>query len=71
MNIISKNRGFIQIVLLAIVIIAALVYFNVDVRGFFENPGIQKFIAILKGAWTNFIVPLFSYLWTSIAGLFN
>ena len=50
--------------------IAALAYFNVDIRGIMANPGIQKFLTIFTGAWNNFLVPLGHYLWTSIANLF-
>ena len=67
----NLNRGFMQIILLAIIIIAALAYFNVDVRSIIENPGVQKVLVILKGAWVNYLWPLFGYLWGSIAGLFN
>lgn len=67
----KKQSGFVQIIILAVVAIAALAYFNVDVRGFFENPQIQKLIVILKGAWVNYLVPLFMYLWTSVVGLFS
>ena len=66
-----KNGGFMQIILLAIIIIAALAYFNVDVRSIIENPGVQKVLAILKGAWVNYLWPLFTHLWTILAGFFN
>ena len=66
----QHDRGFIRIILLAIIVIAALAYFNVDVRGILANPGVQKVIAIFAGAWNNFLVPLGHYLWTSIANLF-
>lgn len=68
---ISKNRGFMEIVLLAIVIIAALAYFNIDLRTIFENPIVQKIGSIFVVAWTEYIKPLFVYLYTSISGLFN
>lgn len=71
MRMISKNRGFMQIVLLAIVIIAALAYFNIDLRTIFENPIVQKIGSIFVVAWTEYIKPLLVYLYTSIYGLFN
>lgn len=67
----SYKRGFTQIIILAIIAIVALAYFKVDVRGFFEDPNVQKVVVILKGAWTNYLMPLFWYLWTSIVNLFN
>lgn len=58
-----------QIVLLAIIIIATLAYFNVDLRTIFENPIIHKIVNILVVMWTSYIKPLFMYLWTSIGVL--
>lgn len=70
----NKNKnGFIQLVLLAIVIIAALAYFNIDLRAIADNllktPVPVKIWAILKGAWVNYLAPLGIYLWGSIKGL--
>lgn len=69
MNKISRNRGFMQIVLLAIIIIAGLAYFNIDLRTIFENPIVHKIVNILIVAWTAYIKPLLIYLWTSIGVL--
>jgi hypothetical protein len=46
---VSSKRGFMQIVLLAIIIIAALAYFNIDLRSVFENPIVQKIWNIFVG----------------------
>lgn len=67
----NQNRGFMQIVLIAIVIIAALAYFNIDLRTIFENPIVQKIGSIFVVAWAEFVKPLLVYLYTSIYGLFN
>lgn len=67
----SENRGFMQIVFLAIITIAALAYFNVDVRGILANEVVQKVFTILKGAWVNYLWPLFEYLWGSLSALFG
>jgi hypothetical protein len=69
-KIISKNQGFVQMILVAIVIIATLAYFNVDVRGILDNPGVKKVWDVLRGAWINYLMPLFTYLWTSVASIF-
>lgn len=65
----NRSRGFMQIVLLAIVIIAGLAYFNIDLRTIFENPIVHKIINILIVVWTVYIKPLLMYLWTSIGVL--
>ncbi len=66
---ISQHRGFMQIVLLAIVVISVLAYFNIDLRTIFENPSIQKIGNIFVVAWITYIKPLFMYLWASTSGL--
>ncbi len=68
---ISTNRGFVEIILVAIVVIATLSYFNIDVRNILDTPIIQKIWLILKGAWTGYFIPLGAYLLSSITGLFN
>lgn len=68
---ISHQRGFMQIVLLAIIIIAALGYFNIDFRTIFENPIVQKIWHIFVVAWDTFLKPMFTYLWTSIGDISN
>lgn len=68
---ISSKSGFTKTIVLAVVVIATLTYFNVDLRAIFENPIIQKIWHILVVAWSNYMEPMFTYLWTSISSLFN
>lgn len=65
----SKTRGFMQIILLAIIIIASLAYFNIDIRTIFDRPEIQKIWNITVMVWSAYIKPLVVYLWTSIGTL--
>ena len=71
----NSNRGSANIIFLAVIIFAVLIYFNVDLRSIIgnimTNPVFQKVWSILVVAWTNYLAPLGEYLWTSIAGLFN
>lgn len=71
----NQQQGFAQVVFLAIVIIGALAYFNIDLRTIlgtvFENPIIQKVWHIFVVAWVSYIKPLLVYLVASIVGLFN
>lgn len=71
----NQKKGFTQVVFLAIVIIAALAYFNVDLRAIvekiFESSLVQKIWHIFVVAWESYLKPLFIYLWTSIVGLFK
>lgn len=66
----SQKRGFVQIILLAIVIIAALAYFNIDLRTLFENPVVQKIWHILVVTWDTYLKPMLVYLYTAIYSLF-
>ncbi len=65
----SHNRGFIEIILLAIIIIAALAYFNIDLRSILDTPIIQNIWSIFKCAWSNYLLPLALYIWTSVTAL--
>lgn len=67
----SGNQGFMQIVILAIVIIAALAYFNIDLRTIFARPEIQKVWHIFVIAFDTYLKPMFVYLFTSILGIFG
>lgn len=67
-----NNKGFTQIILVVIIALFALAYFNVDVRTFVENtPVLKQIFAIITTAWTDYLVPLGKFLWTSIVGLFT
>ena len=59
-------RGFIQIVVLAIVIIAALAYFNIDLRTVAQTPIVQKFWNIFFTIWVGYIKPIIMWLWMAI-----
>lgn len=59
---ISRNNGFIKIIFLAVIIIATLAYFNIDLRVLFENPVVQKITDILATLWIGFIKPSIMYI---------
>ncbi len=67
----QQNRGFMKIILLAIIVIATLAYFNVDLRSALDKPIIQNIWGIIKGAWLSYLAPLWGYLVTSFTGLFK
>ncbi|OHA78547.1 MAG: hypothetical protein A2V96_01350 [Candidatus Yonathbacteria bacterium RBG_16_43_6] len=70
----NSNRGSANILILAVIIFGALIYFNVDLRSIvgniMENPGFQKVWNIFVVAWTGYLVPLSEFLWGSFKGLF-
>lgn len=70
-----SNQGFMRSILIIIIAIAALSYFNVDIRSILNNilhnQIITKIISIVSGVWYGYLVPLWWYLVTSISGLFK
>lgn len=67
----NQSKGFVQIVLLAIVAIALLGYFNIDLRTIFDRPEVQKIWNIFVVAYTSYLKPMFIYLFTSISAIFG
>ncbi len=67
----SPRNGFIQIVLLAIVAIALLAYFKIDLRRLADISIVRQIINIFVVAWGTYIKPLFVYLGTSIWGVIH
>lgn len=65
----SHQRGFMQIVFLAVVIIAGLAYFNVDLQGLAQSPLGEKVLTIMRGAMTDYILPLIKYLRENVVNL--
>ena len=63
--------GFVQIIVLAVVIIAVLAYLNVDLRAFFDKPIVHNFVNIFVVGWGAYIKPFLLYLVSSITGLFK
>lgn len=64
-----------QIVILAIGIIAALAYFNIDLRTIlgtiFGNPVVQTVWNLFVFAWTALIKPILIFIWAIISGMFQ
>lgn len=67
----GTRGGFLHLVLLAVVAIALLAYFKVDLRAFLDKPIFQKLLNIFVVGWGTYLKPFVVYLWTSVAGLFG
>ena len=70
----DSNRGSANIIFLAVIIFAVLIYLNVDLRSIIgniiTNPVFQEVWSILVVAWTNYLAPLGGFLLGSFKGLF-
>lgn len=72
MKINSSQRGSMQVVIVFIIALFILAYYNVDVRGFVETtPVLKQIFAILVGAWDGYLVPLWHFLVANVKALFN
>lgn len=60
---ISQKRGFMQIVFLAVVIIAGLAYFNIDLRGLLDTPVVHKITNTAVIVWSVYLKPLGISIW--------
>lgn len=64
---ILKNRGFTKVILVAIVIIGALAYYNVDLRAIlekiFSSPLIQTIWEFIKNIWFSYLSPILTPVW--------
>lgn len=66
----NRQRGLVQLVVLAVATMVLLAYFKIDVRSFVDKiPLLKKFINIFVTAWGTYLKPLFIYFWTSISAL--
>lgn len=64
---ISRRSGFMQIVILAVVIIAALAYFNIDLRTVVQEPIVQKYWNIVLTGWDLYVKPIATWIWGAIS----
>ncbi len=66
MRINSKQRGFIKTIVIFILLIATLAYFNIDISSIIESKPVQVIWSFTKTVWTNFVTPSVEYLWNNI-----
>lgn len=69
----ERAGGFIEIIVVVLIAVALLAYFNVDVRTIGDSflLFLGKVWIIIKGAWIQYLAPLGTYLWINLTGLFN
>jgi len=74
----TKKSGFIKYIIIFIILILILSYFNIDIRGIIESPSTQKNISyvielwnvvwqkFLKPLWDNYLSEPLLYFWQNI-----
>ncbi|MEK7134631.1 MAG: hypothetical protein AAB805_01760 [Patescibacteria group bacterium] len=63
----NTNKGFIQIVVLIVIILVALGYFGLNVRDIISSPVVSDNLSYVWGGvvhvWQNYLTVPFTYLW--------
>ncbi len=59
----NRNKGFIQTIILIIIVLAALSYFGFDFKGFFAKPEFANAIATVKN--------IFAQIWNFLLAFFK
>jgi len=62
----QKQSGFIKMIIIFILVIATLAYFNVDLAAIIESKPVQVIWSFVKTVWSNFVAPSIEYIWNTI-----
>ena len=62
----SQQSGFIKTIVIFILVIATLAYFNIDISKIIESKPVQAIWSFTQTVWTNFIAPSAEYIWNNI-----
>ncbi len=65
-NIQQKQGGFIKMIVIFILIIATLAYFNIDISKIIESKPVQAIWSFTQTVWTNFVAPAGEYIWNTV-----
>ncbi len=58
----TQKSGFIQLIVIFIILIAIISYFNINVRAIVESDTFQWGLGLAKGLWQNFISPAINFI---------
>jgi len=65
-NMHQKQGGFIKMIVIFILIIATLAYFNIDISKIIESKPVQAIWSFTQTVWTNFVAPAGEYVWNTV-----
>ena len=70
-----SKKGFTKVIVIAIVIIGALAYYNIDLRTILEkiftSPLFQTIWEFLKNIWFEYLAPVWTFIKESASSLFS
>jgi len=61
-----QQGGFIKMIVIFILVIATLAYFNISISSIVESKPVQAVYSFTKTVWINFIAPSIEYIWNNI-----
>ncbi len=61
-----QQGGFIKMIVIFILVIATLAYFNISISAIVESKPVQVIWSFTQTVWTNFVAPSVEYLWNNI-----
>lgn len=62
----KKENGFIKMIVIFIILVATLSYFNINVSGFVESKPVQAVWSFTKTVYQKIVKPLLVYVWDNI-----
>lgn len=62
----KERNGFIKLIILFIVTVALLVYFNVDIKAIVTSEPVQAVWRFSKTVFVNYLQPAAEYIWENI-----
>jgi len=60
----DTQAGFIKYIVIFIVLIAIITYFNIDIEKIVNSDSFQWALGLIKGLWQNFIVPATNFIFS-------
>ncbi|MBI5817137.1 MAG: hypothetical protein HZB09_01795 [Candidatus Yonathbacteria bacterium] len=58
----TRKSGFIQMIIIFIILVAIISYFNINVRGIVESDTFQWGLGLAKGLWQNYVSPAINFI---------
>lgn len=58
----KQKSGFIQMIIIFIILVAIISYFNINVRAIVESDTFQWGLGLAKGLWQNYVSPAINFI---------
>jgi membrane-bound metal-dependent hydrolase YbcI (DUF457 family) len=61
-----QQGGFIKTIVIFILVIATLAYFNISISSIVESKPVQAVWSFTQTVWINFVAPAAEYIWNNV-----